>query len=165
MIQFDNVSKSFKRTQVLDISNLRIDRGERVALVGSNGAGKTTLIRCMLGEYVHKGKVTIDDLKPRRHRHDLLARIGFVPQLPPPLKMPVAQLIRFAADLSHCDTSEMERIALHLGLDMNKFWHQPFVKMSGGQKQKALDRNRPGAEDRHSGTGRTGGQSRSRSPS
>lgn len=138
MIQFDSVSKSFKRTQVLNIRNLRIDRGERVALVGSNGAGKTTLIRCMLGEYVHTGDVTIDGLKPRRYRHKLLARIGFVPQLPPPLKMPVAQLTRFAADLSHCNTSDMEKIALRLGLDMKKFWHQPFVKMSGGQKQKLL---------------------------
>ncbi|MFA7096226.1 MAG: ATP-binding cassette domain-containing protein, partial [Gammaproteobacteria bacterium] len=96
MIHFQNVAKTFRRNRVLKGIDLQISRGDRIALVGSNGAGKTTLIRCLLGEYVHEGAVTIDGLVPRTHRRELLSRIGFVPQLPPPLKMPVGQLIQFA---------------------------------------------------------------------
>ena len=49
MININNVSKSFRKTQVLDNISLEINKGDRIALVGSNGAGKTTLIRCLLG--------------------------------------------------------------------------------------------------------------------
>ena len=138
MIRFDHVSKSFKRDRVLDDVQLDIGLGERVALIGSNGAGKTTLIRCLLGEYVHEGSVTIDGKAPRSHRGDVLAAIGFVPQLPPPLKMPVAQLLNFSASLCGSDPKSMVALALRLGLDAEKIKARPFVKLSGGQKQKLL---------------------------
>ncbi|BBO22113.1 MAG: ABC transporter ATP-binding protein [Burkholderiales bacterium] len=138
MIQFRNVSKTFKRNRVLDGIGLDIGLGERVALIGSNGAGKTTLIRCLLGEYTHEGTVAIDGRAPRAERTAVLAAIGFVPQLPPPLRMPVGQLIGFAAALCGSDPSRIAAIALRLGLDTERVRGQPFVKLSGGQKQKIL---------------------------
>jgi ABC-2 type transport system ATP-binding protein len=138
MINFSKVEKSFRRNTVLKAINLKIKRGQRVALVGSNGAGKTTLIRCLLGEYNCKGKVTIDDLDPREYRQQVLLKVGFVPQLPPPLRMPVGQLIQFAASLCDSDPENMHNVADMLGFDARAFRHQPFVKLSGGQKQKLL---------------------------
>ena len=138
MINFSNVEKNFRRNAVLKDINLKIERGQRVALVGSNGAGKTTLIRCLLGEYNCKGKVTIDELDPREFRQQVLLKVGFVPQLPPPLRMPVGQLIQFAASLCGSDPETMHDVANLLGFDARKFRHQPFVKLSGGQKQKLL---------------------------
>ncbi len=138
MILFDKVSKTFRRNTVLDQVDLSIARGDRVALVGSNGAGKTTLIRCLLGEYTCEGQVLVDGKNPREHRREVLARFGFVPQLPPPLKMPVGQLLRFSAALCNADVNEMQSVAERLGLDPVKIRHQPFVKLSGGQKQKLL---------------------------
>ncbi len=138
MINFSNVEKSFRRNAVLKAINLKIERGQRVALVGSNGAGKTTLIRCLLGEYNCKGKVTINDLDPREYRQQVLLKVGFVPQLPPPLRMPVGQLIQFAASLCDSDPGNMHEVANMLGFDARQFRHQPFVKLSGGQKQKLL---------------------------
>ncbi len=55
MIQLLGVSKRFGRSTVLGPLDLKIDAGDRVALIGSNGAGKTTLIRCLLGEYQRQG--------------------------------------------------------------------------------------------------------------
>jgi ABC-2 type transport system ATP-binding protein len=138
MIRFEQVRKSFRRQRVLKGIDLAVERGQRLALVGSNGAGKTTLIRCLLGEYTCGGRVRVYGRDPRRHRREVLSKVGFVPQLPPPLKMPVGQLIRFAASLCDADPQRMEGVAERLGLDVAQFRRQPFVKLSGGQKQKLL---------------------------
>ncbi|MCB1858020.1 MAG: ABC transporter ATP-binding protein [Gammaproteobacteria bacterium] len=138
MIRFEKLSKRFRRNEVLKEVDLAIDRGHRVALVGSNGAGKTTLIRCLLGEYTYQGRVSVDGLDPRHDRRRVLSKVGFVPQLPPPVKMPVRQLVRFAASLCRADPERMEAVAARLGLEVARFHGQPFVKLSGGQKQKLL---------------------------
>jgi ABC-2 type transport system ATP-binding protein len=138
MIQFQQVYKRFQRTDVLDGIDLEIDRGDRVALVGSNGAGKTTLIRCLLGEYQCRGKVSVNGHDPRQQRTKILKHVGFVPQISPPLKMPVGQLIRFAAGVCDSDPARMLAISGELGLDAHSIRRQPFNKLSGGQKQKLL---------------------------
>ena len=138
MIKINNVSKTFRRNKVLDNLNLEINKGDRIALVGSNGSGKTTLIRCLLGEYIHDGEILLDDMQPRDHRQEVLKRVSFVPQLPPPLRMPVGQLINFSASVCDSNPEKMYKVSDALGLDARKIRSQPFVKLSGGQKQKLL---------------------------
>jgi ABC-2 type transport system ATP-binding protein len=138
MIRIENLSKTFRRHRVLDAVNLGLADGDRVALIGANGAGKTTLIRCLLGEYVCEGSIEIRGLAPRAARTEVLRRVGFVPQVPPPLGLAVGQLLHYAASLCGADPSRMEEIARRLGLDPREKWRQPFVKLSGGQKQKLL---------------------------
>jgi ABC-2 type transport system ATP-binding protein len=138
MIQFKQVAKTFRRARVLDGISLDIGIGERVALIGSNGAGKTTLIRCLLGEYTFDGTVTVNGLEPRANRTVVLGKIGFVPQLPPPLKMPVGQLIDFSASLCGTDPQRIHGIAKRLGLDVDGILSRQFVRLSGGMKQKLL---------------------------
>ncbi len=138
MIRFENVGKDFRKNRVLDGVNLDIGLGERIALIGSNGAGKTTLIRCLLGEYTHQGKVTIDGRQPRSERTLVLGRIGFVPQLPPPLKMPVAQLVDFAAGVCRSQGERIHAVARRLGLQVDTILTRPFNRLSGGMKQKLL---------------------------
>ena len=138
MITLVGVSKSFKRTRVLNELSLEIAAGDRVALIGSNGAGKTTLIRCLLGEYQYSGTISLNGECPRENRKTVLEQIGFVPQLPPPLKMSVQQLLNFSAGVCNCDTAEMESVATQLGLELEPLYKRPFEKLSGGQKQKLL---------------------------
>ena len=138
MIQFKQLSKSFRRASVLNGIDLNIGLGERVALIGSNGAGKTTLIRCLLGEYDHQGEVRIDGRDPRSNRTAVLGIIGFVPQLPPPLKMPVGQLVNFSAALCKTDPQRIHDIGKRLGLDVDGILTRQFVRLSGGMKQKLL---------------------------
>lgn len=138
MIRLNNVSKLFKRNKVLDGVSLNIGLGERIALIGSNGAGKTTLIRCLLGEYTHAGRVEIEGQSPRSERTEVLAKVGFVPQLPPPLKMPVGQLVEFSAAVCRSDPQRIHGIATRLGLDVGAILSRPFNRLSGGMKQKLL---------------------------
>ncbi|MDR3212327.1 MAG: ABC transporter ATP-binding protein [Azoarcus sp.] len=138
MILIEHLVKTFRRVRALDSIDLSIGPSERVALVGSNGAGKTTLIRCLLGEYVCDGTVRIDGFDPRRQRAAALARIGFVPQLPPPLRMPVSQLVGFSAALCGVEPRRIVAVAGQLGLDVEAVRARQFVSLSGGMKQKLL---------------------------
>jgi ABC-2 type transport system ATP-binding protein len=137
-IELDRLSKRFQRAQVLDQVSLRVEPGERVALVGANGAGKTTLIRCLLGEYHHQGAVRVDGVAPRERRKDVLARVGFVPQIPPRLKMPVGELLRFSAGLCESRPERMLDVAQRLGFDAAAASSRAFARLSGGQQQKLL---------------------------
>ena len=112
MIELSGLIKSFRGTRILDNLTLSIGARDRIALVGANGAGKTTLIRCLLGEYTHEGTVRMNGFDPRQNRNSVLGLIGFVPQLPPPLRMPVAELIRFTAGVSNADTSRIAAFGL-----------------------------------------------------
>lgn len=138
MIRLQNLVKTFRRARVLDGIDLSVGLGERVALIGSNGAGKTTMIRCLLGEYACEGRVQVDGLDPRKHRAEVLRNIGFVPQLPPPLKMPVGRLIEFSAALCGVDPTRIADIARQLGLDIAAVRSRQFARLSGGMKQKLL---------------------------
>jgi len=138
MITIDRVSKRFDKRAVLDELTLSIATGDRIALIGSNGAGKTTLFRAVLGQYRHTGEIRFDGAEPKRRDTGLLGRVAFVPQLPPPLRMPVGELVKFAEKGAGARRARMDEIADALGIDLAEVARRPFYKLSGGQKQKIL---------------------------
>ena len=50
LISFSNVSKYYSTNLILDHVTFQINKGEKVALIGSNGVGKTTLFKLILKE-------------------------------------------------------------------------------------------------------------------
>ncbi len=50
VIAAENVGKSFGDRTIIKDFTLRIQRGDRIGIVGANGTGKTTLIRLLTGE-------------------------------------------------------------------------------------------------------------------
>ena len=50
VIVAENIAKSYDGTPVIKPFSLRIQRGDRIGIVGANGAGKTTLLKMLTGE-------------------------------------------------------------------------------------------------------------------
>ena len=60
VIRAEQVNKSFSGRAVIKDFTLRIQRGDRIGVVGSNGAGKSTLLKLLTGELApDTGKVTL----------------------------------------------------------------------------------------------------------
>ncbi len=50
LITIEGVSKQYAERLLLDDVSLRVNRGDRIGLIGVNGSGKTTLLRIIAGE-------------------------------------------------------------------------------------------------------------------
>jgi ATP-binding cassette subfamily B protein len=79
---FENVSFTYPGTQrpVLDRLNLRIEPGQRIALVGENGQGKTTIVKLITRLYdPTDGRILIDGVDLREYDiEDLHREIGVI---------------------------------------------------------------------------------------
>ena len=138
LIKIEHLKKTFNNVDVIKDLTVDLNAGDRIALIGQNGAGKTTLIRCILGLYTFEGYLSVLGKSPRTDREKVLQEVGFVPQLPPPLKMTVAEIMEFFSIITKTDQEKFIQIANDLKLDVSKHLHKPFLKLSGGMKQKLL---------------------------
>ncbi|GIW64814.1 MAG: ABC transporter ATP-binding protein [Patescibacteria group bacterium] len=81
-IEFRNVSFSYPESKkvVLKNINLKINKGENIALVGHNGAGKTTLIKLLLRFYdPTEGEILIDGINLKKiNLNDWYQQIGIL---------------------------------------------------------------------------------------
>ena len=139
MIQVKNLTKKFSSHISLDNVNIEFNKNEYIALMGPNGAGKTTLIRSILGYYhPNSGGVLINGLDPIKQRVDVLEHISFVPQLPPPIKLSLNELMQYIEASSNVDKELIMHYANEMKLDIKENLNKSFFKLSGGMKQKML---------------------------
>ena len=57
VFQMKNVSKGFGERTLFSGVDLKVEGGERIAVLGDNGTGKSTFIKCLLGEEDCAGKI------------------------------------------------------------------------------------------------------------
>ena len=145
MIQVNDIHKSFGDLEVLKGVNLKVEKGEIVAIVGKSGAGKTTLLQ-LIGtlDRPTSGKVLIDDtdvfalndtqLAAFRNRH-----IGFIFQfhqlLPEFTALENVCIPAMIARQKEADYKpRAEQLLRELGL-AERMNHKP-NELSGGEKQR-----------------------------
>jgi len=139
MIVVNHLSKAFGKTLSLNDVSITFREGDAIALMGANGAGKTTLIRLILGYYhPSSGTVRIEGRNPVTERVDILDQISFVPQLPPPIKLSLNELMTYVCKSSGVDEALIAHYANEMKLDIAPNRHKSFFKLSGGMKQKLL---------------------------
>lgn len=149
-LAFEGVSLAYedeqgeRRTVLRDV-DLRLSRGEVVAIVGRSGAGKTSLVDLMLGLYrPTAGRITVDgrplaDVEPA----SLRARMAVVTQDAFLFDTSIAENIRYgrpeatdaevvaAARAAHVDEF-VDRLPAGLATGVGAFG----VRLSGGQRQR-----------------------------
>lgn len=84
-IEFNNVSFSYKNgEEVLQDFNLKVEKGQTIALVGETGSGKSTIVNLLCRFYEPKGgEILIDGIDYReRSLLWLQSNIGYVLQTP-----------------------------------------------------------------------------------
>ena len=139
MIQVKKKKKKFSSHISLDNVNIEFNKNEYIALMGPNGAGKTTLIRSILGYYhPNSGGVLINGLDPIKERIKVLEHISFVPQLPPPIKLSLSELMKYIQASSDVEKELIMHYANEMKLDIKENLNKSFFKLSGGMKQKML---------------------------
>lgn len=71
ILEMKGISKSFPGVKALSNVNLKLDKGEVLALIGENGAGKSTLMKILSGAYTaDEGKIVIKGKEYTHYRPD-----------------------------------------------------------------------------------------------
>ncbi len=145
-INFDGVNFSYNdQAQVLKGINLKVKKGECIALVGPSGAGKTTLVDLLPRFYdVSSGNITIDGINVKDLKlTDLRDKIGFVSQQAILFNDSVYNNISFGVEgVSQAQIERAAKLAnahdFIIGLEggYNANIGDQGSKLSGGQKQR-----------------------------
>ncbi len=143
MIQFEQISKSYKTNKVLNQVTFSIKSGSLVAIIGESGCGKTTLLK-MINRLIKptSGTIYIDDksigsmdeVALRRKIGYVIQQTGLFPH------MTVKENIELIPKLEKMSSKDIEdntrKLMQMVGLDCEEFLHRYPTELSGGQQQR-----------------------------
>lgn len=138
MIAIDDLHKRFGQVVALAGVSLRVEPGERVAVVGGSGSGKTTLVRAICGLLQITGRVRLFGADVRKDPHEALSSLAYIPQVTPPLETPVHELVRAYLALRRVPPCRLLPTAERLGLHLAELARTPVRDLPSGVKQKLV---------------------------
>ncbi|MDX2047266.1 MAG: ABC transporter ATP-binding protein, partial [Chitinophagaceae bacterium] len=146
-IEFRNVNFTYGHTGIKALTdfNLKINKGEKVAIIGRTGSGKSTIAQLLLRMYdPGSGEILMDGVNIKNiDLRSLREQVSYVPQDVFLFSDTVANNIRFGTSAAGYD--KVENAAVHASVDKEV---QQFsaryetvigergVTLSGGQKQR-----------------------------
>ncbi len=146
IIECENVSFDYGMKPVLEGVNLKIHRGEKVALLGPSGAGKTTLMDLMIGILEPSaGSVRISGLSPIDAICKFQGAIAYVPQNIALIEGTIAENVRlgFTAELIPDElvwqalaSAELDEFVRNLPGQLQYAIGENGTRLSGGQRQR-----------------------------
>lgn len=142
MIRFEHVTRSYGNRVAVSDLDLKVSKGELLALLGHNGAGKTTTIKMLVGLLrpsggtVHVGPYTVVE-----HPREASSLVGYVPDQPFMYdKLSGREFLTFVADmygLSAVESKEaVEREAERFQLE--EFLDRLSESYSHGMRQRTV---------------------------
>lgn len=147
VFELKNINYHFGTKQVLENINIKIYKGDFLAIVGPNGAGKSTLLKVMLGLLpLQTGEMYIDGIKYQRKASDL--KISYVSQkasafnagFPASVKEVVLSGLtkqkRLFQWFNKKDVQKVKDILKRLNIEF--LLHKNIAELSGGQQQRVL---------------------------
>ena len=119
--------------------NLKINPGEKIAIVGINGSGKSTLSKLLLGEFEPtKGEVLIGGVSSKKLKEpEIYDKRSQVSQFFNRYEMSLMENISFDKDLIFSE-SDVKSFVKKKGLDLESVLGREFggVELSGGEWQR-----------------------------
>jgi ATP-binding cassette, subfamily B, bacterial MsbA len=144
-IEFKNVGFSYlEGKEILKNINLKIDKGQTVALVGSSGGGKSTIADLLIRFYdTQQGGILIDgtDIKNISQK-SLREHVGVVTQEPMLYNDSIFNNIAFGRNVTELEVENAAKIAnAHEFILAQPYGYETNIgdrgtKLSGGQKQR-----------------------------
>lgn len=143
MIELKNASFFYGQRKIIDKAQLRLCEGELCALIGQNGCGKTTLLRLISGLCrPESGELLLDGKSYEKYkRKEFAAKLSFLPQTPPDIKMNVYDYIAYGrypyTGISFCLT-DRDRAAIEGAVDdtgVGKLLSRDISELSGGERR------------------------------
>jgi tungstate transport system ATP-binding protein len=135
-----NIQHYFGNTKVLDIDDLKIEKGSITGLIGPNGSGKSTLLKLLafaqkpsMGQIFYKGRLELP-FSP-----SIRSKITLLTQKPYLLKRTVFENIAFGLRIRKEKKNLEKKVSealLNVGLDYQDFATRFWNELSGGEAQR-----------------------------
>ena len=142
LLELHGVHTHIAAYHILHGVNLTLPRGQLTLLLGRNGAGKTTTLRTIMGLWrASEGRVLFNGQDISQRPTPEIAQLGvaYVPENMGIFADLTVQenMVLAARSARHEQDMDAQRMAwiYRLFPAVEKFWHHPAGKLSGGQKQ------------------------------
>lgn len=138
MIEINNISKRFNRTEALKNISLNINENEIFGLIGADGAGKTTLMRILVSVMLpDEGSILIDGTDVVENYKCIRKMVGYMPgRFSLYADLSVEENLAFYASVFGTTIQENYYLIENIYKQIAPFKNRRAGKLSGGMKQK-----------------------------
>jgi len=143
-IEMKNVSYAYDEKNVLNKVNLKINKGDKIAIVGDNGSGKTTLINLLLrfmkptsGEILFNGK-DINNLEVDAYREwfSVVDQSTYIYSDTVMNNINLQKKVKYEKVVSICKENDVDALINGLADGYDTILDEDAQNLSGGERQK-----------------------------